>query len=548
MGVAARSLSARALLALALGLAPLWASSAVLAQADPASTILRQTEEQARALAAEPPPDTAAVVTEDSGTAELPPAGGPTVLLKTVTFDPPSVFFTPEELDAILSRYVGQRLDFRGISTLVRDVNDLYAAKGVVTAGAVLPPQDLTSGNLTIQLVEGRQGVVSIVGEHRTDNDFLLEHVTLTRGDGIVDVPQAARDITWFNKTHQAQMSLLLRPGATFGLTDLTLGITEPAANSLQFFLDNEGVASTGEIEMGASYQAYGLLGRDDRLMVYATASLGSLAGTMTYDVPITTSGTRLSLSQTLSSIKVIDGPSEPLDVTGDSSATTLTLSQPFYADTDWTVLGLAAFSYGESHSYAADVPLVDTSTSKASLGFSIGYSKDGNSFAVQPQLIYVYADDYLFDENRDLWIGTAFANGVLQLPGELSLVGRAALQYTEQDLLPGSLLFQIGGPNTVRGYPSDGVAGDTGYYLQAELHREIPVPKGSLEGYVFADYGQVFSTFPEITTLGSVGAGLTYLPGDNVTLDFAFAIPVIDTVPDQAALTVYARVTAQPF
>lgn len=534
---------------LLLGLAPLWLIGAAPAEAqtaDPAATVARQAEEDARRLATSPAPDTAAIVTGESGRAELPPAGGATVLLKSVVFDPPSAFFTQEELDAIVQLYVGRELDFRGIATLVRDINDLYTAKGIVTAGAVLPPQDLSSGDLTIQLVEGRQGVVSIVGEHRTDNEFLLRHVTFTRGDGVVDVPQAARDITWFNKTHQAQISLALRPGATFGLTDLTLGITEPPANSLQFFLDNEGVRSTGEWQAGASYQAYGLAGIDDRLMAYATMSRGSVAGTASYDVPITTLGTRMTLSQTLSRIEVIDGPSEPLEVTGDSSATTLTLSQPVIATTDWTLLALGSLSYGLSHSYASEVPLVDATTSKGALGFSLSYSKDGNSFAVQPQLIYVRADDNLADSYSEVLIGTASANGVVQLPGEVRLVGRAALQYTDADLLPGSLLFQIGGPNTVRGYPSDGVAGDSGYYVQAELHHDV-LSEG-IDGFVFADYGQVFSTFPAKTSLGSVGLGLSIVWNELLTQDITLAVPVMDSVPDQSDLAVYTKLVGKVF
>src|SRR5690606_29525535 len=118
----------------------------------------------------------------------------------------------------------------------------------------------------------------------------------------------------------------------------------------------------------------------------------------------------RATLSQTLSRIEVIDGPSEPLAVTGDSSATTLTLSQPVIATTDWTLLALGSLSYGLSHSYASEVPLVDATTTKAALGFSLSYSKDGNSFAVQPQLIYVRAGDNLADSYSEALIGTASA------------------------------------------------------------------------------------------------------------------------------------------
>lgn len=536
---------------MAFGLVAALAASAVLpaiAQ-DPASTILQQNEERARELAASQAASGTPVVTEPVVRAELPPPGGTKFLLKSVVFEPPSEFLSAAELDAIVDRYIGKTLDFSGVSSLVRDVNDLYAEKGVVTAGAVLPPQRLADGTLEVRLVEGRQGVVSIVGEHVTDSDFLLDHVKLTRGDGVVDVPQAAKDIVWFNKTHQAQMSLLLRPGATFGLTDLTLGITEPRENALTLFMDNQGVASTGSTQWGASYQRYGLLGRDDRLMFYATASLGSIAGTLTFDTPFTKYGTRLSLSQTLSAIKVIDGPTEPLHITGTSSATTATVSQPFFVNTEWALLGIGTVSYGESASWSSDVPLVETSTLKTALGFSLSYATDGVSFAVQPQLIYVHAVAQVpSEEANDFLIATASANGSVRLPGDFTLVANGAAQYAAETDLPGSLLFQIGGPNTVRGYPSDGVGGNSGYFIRTELHHAVPQLAEGLDAYVLADFGQVFSSYPVRTTMGSVGVGVTHTWENRISLDVAAAVPVVQAVDDQADFAVYARLSGTAY
>ena len=77
----------------------------------------------------------------------------------------------------------------------------------------------------------------------------------LTRDGNIVDVPTASSDIARFNKMHHAQLSLLLQPGATFGLTDLTIGVREPPPDLFQLSLDNQGVASTGETQFSALYQ-----------------------------------------------------------------------------------------------------------------------------------------------------------------------------------------------------------------------------------------------------------------------------------------------------
>jgi hemolysin activation/secretion protein len=461
-----------------------------------------------------------------------------------VTFDPPSAFLSQAELDAITAKYLGRKVDFSEISALVRDVNDLYAKKGVVTAGAILPPQNLSSGNLTVKLVEGREGVVSIVGDHSTRNDLILKGVRLTRDGNIVDVPTASNDIARFNKTHHAQLSLLLQPGATFGLTDLTLGVHEPPPNLLQFSLDNEGVASTGETQFSAMYQRYGLFGIDDQLMVLGTATQGSLAGTANFDLPISTFGTRLALGATASTIKVIAGPTAPLDITGRSSALTATVTQSLYATPAVSVIGLGTVSYGTSQSFASGTPLVDSTVTKAALGAAVSYTNEHVSLGAQPQLIYALADDHLFGSKRGILLFAGSASAQATITDALSWVSHGSWQYTREQLLPGSLLFQIGGYDSVRGYPSDGVGGDSGFFIQNELHWVHPGDKAGIDLYALADFGQVYSTFPAITTMASIGAGWTATLNNRATLDISAAVPIIPAVAGQPSLAAYAKLT----
>jgi hemolysin activation/secretion protein len=487
------------------------------------------------------------VVAPPSGQAALPKPGGPKVLLKTVTFEPPSAFLTEAELDAITARYIGQRLDFAGISMLVKDVNDLYAKKGIVTASAILPPQKLADGNLNVELVEGKLGSVKIVGPHNTSDKYILARVHLDK-QGVVDVPQAARDITFFNKTNQAQLRLSLQPGATFGLTDLSLGITEPQQNSLQFFIDNEGVPSTGEIEAGAYFRGYDLLHIDDNLSLYATASQGSLAGTVSYDAPVSTFGTRLAGSYTRSAIKVVAGPDKPLDISGSSQAGSVTLSQALVGTTDWTVLATLSEVYGTSTSDSGTTPLVDSTTLKTAGGLNITYTGDGRTFSLNPQLIYARTRDLLGATSADIFLAAGNASGAFSLNKQFSVAANGAFQATRTHLLPGDLLFQIGGANTVRGYEADSVAGDSGYYAELELHRELSELVEGLDGFVFTDFGQVFSTFPAVTTLASVGTGLSWNIGNKVTADLSAGFPVLQAIAGQPKATVYARVVAHAF
>lgn len=509
----------------------------------PATDAIRQNEQRAQEInqVTSPAAQTEPILTVSNPPGDLPPPGGPTVQINSVVFEPASAFLTPAELDALAAPYTGRKLDFSQIATLVRAVNDLYAERGIVTAGAILPPQALATGVLKIQLVEGRQGVVSIVGERKSRDAYIFDRIKLTRNGDIVDVPAAAADIAFFNQTNRAQIRLLLQPGAAFGFTDLTLGIVEPPPHTLQFFLDNNGVRSTGEIQTGVTYQAYGLLGMDDTLVASLTATAGSVAGTVSYDIPVTTAGTRISLGYSRSAIQVIEGPSAALDITGSSQVGSLTASQPIFATTDWSLVALASTSYGTSNTRAGTVDLVDSSTVKASLGMALSYTGTAGSFSVQPQVVYAAAEDKLAQSWRDLTIGTISGSGRLQLGDSFAFIAKGAGQYAgNQTLLPGDLLFKIGGPTTVRGYPSDGVSGDSGYFVQNELHWNV-APRVDL--FALSDVGEVFSTFPARTTMMSVGAGLSYT-AEHFAAELALATPILDAVDDQRTFAVYGKVT----
>ncbi|PCJ76652.1 MAG: hypothetical protein COA53_00005 [Rhodobacteraceae bacterium] len=129
----------------------------------PATEVERLNAQRLAELAATPAQSGPVVISQAAAQGQLAAPGGPTVLLARVDFSA-SEFLNQADLDTILSRYVGQRVDFSQIQQLVQDVNDLYTRKGVVTASAVLPPQTLNNGILKVQLVEGTLATVALSG------------------------------------------------------------------------------------------------------------------------------------------------------------------------------------------------------------------------------------------------------------------------------------------------------------------------------------------------------------------------------------------------
>jgi hemolysin activation/secretion protein len=487
------------------------------------------------------------IVTDPLNRRDLPAAGGLTVLLSSVSFSPASAFLSDAELAAIKARYVGRKVDFAGLSELVRDVNDLYAAKGVVTAAAILGPQDIAGGNLVISLVEGQLGVVAFAGERKTSTKFITDRVRLARGT-TVDVPTATKDISFFNQTNRAQLRLLLQPGAAFGMTDLVFGVTEPAPKQLQFFLDNNGVASTGAIRGSMIFRTYGLLGADDTFLLYLENSRGSRSATVRADAPITPLGTRLAFSGTVSRYAVVSGPTVALDLKGKARSAPVTLTQPIIATDKFVLQAVGSAFKGKSWSYSAGVPLVETGTTKLSAGFSLGAYGDAWSFDTQIQTVSALVNDVIAPSTKRYSVLTGSFDGSYRFGTDLTLIGRGAWQSTKEVLMPGELLFQIGGPTTVRGYPSDGVAGDDGFYVNLELHKPLKVQDKTINGFVFLDMGEVYSSFPKVTTLVSTGVGASYAFNKNSRFDLVVGVPLKKTLANQSKATLSATLTLSRF
>ncbi|MBI1415968.1 MAG: BamA/TamA family outer membrane protein [Limimaricola sp.] len=488
------------------------------------------------------------VISPERARGDRVPPGGPTVLLKAVDITPPSAFISQAELDAITAKYIGHNVDFSQIQQLVQDINDLYEKKGVVTASAVLPPQTLNAGVLKINLVEGRLGSVAVSGGDKVPDNFVLDRIHLTTAGNVVDVPTAARDIARFNAVYDVQLRMSLQPGEQFGTTDIAFQLTEPRTNQLSFFFDNMGIPSTGQGEGGVYYHRYGLWTTDDNLIAYATLAAGSAAGTLSYDTPITPVGTRLALSYSRSVVRTISGPTASLDIRGRSQSVSATLSQPLYFDKGWTIIGSGALSYGTSNSTSGATPLVDAETTRTSLGLSISHTGAKFSFNVAPQIVRAFTKDNLEPSSRNITLFTGSFNGSYRLNDAITLTGAGAWQYTDAKLIPGDLLFQVGGSGTVRGYPSGAQAGDSGFFGQFEAHKSLDNVRQGLDVFGFVDLGAVYSTFPSKVFFVSAGAGISYQLPNNAKLELGIGVPLKQSVDNQKGAEIYARVTVNAF
>jgi hemolysin activation/secretion protein len=488
-----------------------------------------------------------AVIGGEREKSQLLKPGGPKFRLRKVEFDS-SKFITPAELDEIAKKYVGTNVDIASLLQLVVDINAIYTERGIVTGIATLPDQDAKGGVVKIKLTEGRLQKTSIEGNKQTRTDYILQRVGKPEGE-VLDVPKLNRDVTWFNRTNDVQIKALLQPGTSFGLTDLQFAVIEPPVDTLQLFTDNQGAENTGRWEGGAFYKRHGLFGVDDRLTFYGVRSDGNLNGNAAYSIPINPWGGRVGVSYTEGKIKIIQGPFVALDVTGRSSQAAVNFSQPLWVTQDWLVLFNAAQTEGKTVSRFATVDVTNDHYDKTTAGVSVTKSGNAYSITVSPAVNYIEWQDHVLGNNNrtfNTYTGSLLATNSFG-PQNFSTNVLASWQYTQEKLLPGDQIFSIGGPTTVRGYPSNSASGDSGYYFNAELHYNWSQWLRGFDTYLFTDYGAVYSTFPRVNELASVGVGFSWTYASFMTFEANYATPLRMAVSTQNHYEAYGRVILRP-
>lgn len=473
--------------------------------------------------------------------------------LVKVAFSPSQVL-SQAELDAVAADYIGRTVSFADLQQMVVRINALYKKHGSVASEAVIEPQDVTEGVVRVRLVEGRVGKLRLQSAPSVNDSYVLARVRARPGD-LVNLPSLERDLNWFNhESGEARLRAELLPGEEFGTTDIALAVAAPPRHSLLVYSDDAGSPTTGTVRAGLAYTNRSLLGRTDELNASATYAEGFKGINLGYDVPVSTWGTRLSLSGARDLTRIVNGPFVGLHLTGDSDVATLGLRQPLWVGADSFVDARVNTQAVQAHTYASGHLLQTSDSHDRSGGLAFGRNDSIASFTGS------WSGDF-----TAVWghpIGPGGRNFRLirenlrrdqQLP--LDLLGRLiySRQYTGAPVLPSVEQFFIGGVGSVRGYSNQAFFGNSGSFINAELHHDLPKAAidhyvSALSGFAFFDWGNATPVGPGLrsTKLSSMGAGAEASLFKGVFARLTLARPLMDKRGDNHRPRVDFSLTAQ--
>ena len=516
-------------------LTPLCALAQVPPAADPGAIQQRQIEEEMRRREAERERRKAVEPLKREAPARpalKPDAAAVRFLVREIEFSP-SEILSAAELEEVARDFRGRQVSLAELQQLAERINALYRAKNVVTAQAVIPPQDVSAGIVRVRLIEGRVGRIEIRGNATTDTDFILARLGL-KPQELVDLDRLEPALVRFNRTNDAPLRAELKPGTEFATTDLLIDIAEPPRHDLRLTLDNHGSAATGEWRTTLAYLNRSLLGfRDDLSLSYTDAS-GQTSQSFGYGFPVNTWGGRVNFTHNNDETAIVNGPLKPLHITGEAVGWGLGLRQPLHVDNELQLDLAAGLRKRHSANWIGGVFLQRTDYNERSLGVEFQRFDGGSHWFASLTRHFVTATVTAADP-VSLAIDRGSVRYSRELAGGLSLRGNLAWQDTAQKSLPSGELFFIGGEGRVRGYPVGAYSGDTGHALNLELHHPLWAASADTAGIgasgaFFIDYGRVrpfrppASTLPEHERLAGAGWTLLAAAGQRVQARLTFA------------------------
>lgn len=429
----------------------------------------------------------------------LPAGGGVSVTLQEVLISGNASIPTATLL-ARLGPVQGKALDMRGLTELANTVGQAYREAGFIFAQAYLPPQDLATGKLQINVVEGQYGAVRTLGKDGLDQQgqpFLA--YGLKAGD-VIQNQQLERTLLIMDDLPGIKVQPVLRPGTAQGTADLLVNVNrDETEESGSIGLDNIGPRSTGEYRLRGTAHLNNKLRFGDKISLSGLVTDKNMwLGSVDYDTPLGYSGLRGTVGLAHSSYQ-LGGDFASLGAHGIADTFSLGLSHPVIRSQASNLY----LSLGLQHKELKDIYDASSTTrhkrSNATLmgarfdnrdrfgGGGITYGSvtlalgrltlDANAAASDA----VTAQTYGSYTKLNLDIAR-----IQSLPARFSLYGRFSGQWANQNL-DASEKFNLGGFYGVRAHPLGEGTGDKGYLWQAEVRYAVDE---ALTPFAFYDAG----------------------------------------------------------
>ncbi|MBJ9977776.1 ShlB/FhaC/HecB family hemolysin secretion/activation protein [Pseudomonas sp. S75] len=409
------------------------------------------------------------------------------------------------ERDALVAPYIGQCLGVPQLNAVLKAITDHYLARGLVTSRAYLPQQDLSSGTLKIQVVEGRlEGLKGADGSGVTPRQLAMTFPG-SRGE-LLNLREVEQMVDQLNRLPSNQVRMELAPGKAVGGSDVVVQNTPQKPWRVGLSRHNGGQRSTGEQQWGASLDWDDPLGLADQLSLrgghdaLSDHQKSSRNSALSYSLPLGWWTLSYSFSQS-------DYRSEAqangftFKQTGDSQNHQVRLERVIHRDALSKTSLNTGVAYLRTNNYIEDSKLALSSNRLSEAQFGINHGRRiGGAFLNIDLGMQNGIGAFDAQGNHHPHPGQADARyrkytatlsylHPFTLWGESLSFSSLMTGQRSEDVLFSPQRMSLGGQSSIRGYKDQMLAGDSGGYWRNDLRWSRPMTWAWLQP-VFSQYG----------------------------------------------------------
>lgn len=463
-----------------------------------------------------------------------------------------STVYDDEAWQNLIAPYLNQSVTRDSLETLADVITQRYLEAGYITSRAVLIEESLDTGNIQIQVLEGKIERIDVEGpanlqEYVRRRAALGTHTPLNTNDLETQLRLLRADPLLAN------LEATLRQGETPLGSILVVRVepTKPVTGVAS--IDNYSPPSVGSerLTLQGSYRNLSGIGDELTASYKTTLQGGSQTLEFVYRAPLNPMNGTLQLRTSLNWNNVIQPDFRVFDIGGSSQLYEISFRQPLIRtpQEEFAVFIGYAYQTGQTFTFAGPTP------------FGFGPNPEGISTTSTIKL----GQDYVWRDVTGAWalrsqfnIGTGFLGatentepipdshffswlGQIQrvqvFNADHFAIASLDLQLATDGLLP-SQQFVIGGGQSIRGYRQNVRAADNGLRFSLENRLILQRDEAGQPLFVFApffDLGLVWNAkdnpnlLADQNLIAGIGAGILWQPFPKFSIRLDYGYPLME-------------------
>lgn len=448
--------------------------------------------------------------------------GGETFALKEIKFQR-NTKLSSDELASVVQPYLGQSVDLAGLQEIANRVTLYYRASGYPFARAYLPRQDVTNGEITINVVEGRYGEVAATieknGVQTPDLEAQAYLTSLKKGE-VISAAEIERIALIMNDLPGYTAVPIVRPGSDVGSGDLEVRLVESQRTRASIGVDNQGSRYTGLYRARADVARAHNLMLGDELRVTGLLTDGDTGlVALGYAMPLMPNGLRLDLSAVHSSYELTGDWMTGAGFKGKADILGALVSYPVVRS---QIFNLTVSGGLQNKRYTNEIGALERyniNTLPLALNFDVRDQFNGGAitFGALTATAARVGRDNLPSASRDdsfRKVNLDIAR-IQRVTDRVQASVKASGQHTNNNI-DATEFLPISGPSAVRAFPVGEFSGHRGWSAQTELAYNLP--QYNVSPYVFYDKGHASNLTTTLKrTLSGYGVGARFNNGSWV-------------------------------